>query len=62
MNEMRLRGVGIGAGYFSHYQYESWSRMPNVEIGGHLQPHRSARPRPLPSSTASSASMTTIEA
>ncbi len=27
-----IRGVGIGAGYFSHYQYDSWSRMPNIEI------------------------------
>ena len=28
----RFRGVGIGAGYFSKYQYEAWSRMPDVEI------------------------------
>ncbi len=34
MNEKRLRGVGIGAGYFSHYQYEAWSRIPEVRIGG----------------------------
>ncbi len=27
-----FRGVGIGAGYFSKYQYEAWSRMPDVEI------------------------------
>jgi predicted dehydrogenase len=27
----RLRGVGIGAGYFSKYQYEAWSRMQEVE-------------------------------
>jgi predicted dehydrogenase len=27
-----LRGVGIGAGYFSQYQYEAWSRIPEVEI------------------------------
>ncbi len=28
----RLRGVCIGAGYFSHFQYEAWSRIPEVEI------------------------------
>jgi predicted dehydrogenase len=28
----RLRGVGIGAGYFSHYQYDAWRRIPEVEI------------------------------
>lgn len=28
----RLRGVCIGAGYFSHYQYEAWTRIPEVEI------------------------------
>ena len=27
-----LRGVCIGAGYFSHYQYEAWTRIPEVEI------------------------------
>ena len=27
-----IRGVGIGAGYFSHYQYDAWRRMSNVEI------------------------------
>ncbi len=27
-----LRGVGIGAGYFSHFQYEAWARLPGVEI------------------------------
>jgi predicted dehydrogenase len=27
-----LTGVGIGAGYFSKYQYEAWSRMPDVNI------------------------------
>ena len=29
-----LRGVGIGAGYFSHYQYDSWRRLPDVTITG----------------------------
>ena len=28
----RLRGVCVGAGYFSHYQYEAWARIPEVEI------------------------------
>src|SRR5579871_6295082 len=28
----RLRGVVIGAGYFSKFQYEAWSRIPDVEI------------------------------
>lgn len=27
-----LRGVCIGAGYFSHFQYEAWQRIPEVEI------------------------------
>ncbi len=27
-----LRGVCIGAGYFSHFQYEAWRRIPEVEI------------------------------
>lgn len=27
-----LRGVAIGAGYFSHFQYEAWRRIPEVEI------------------------------
>ena len=28
----KLKGVCIGAGYFSHFQYEAWNRMPEVEI------------------------------
>jgi D-apiose dehydrogenase len=28
----RLKGVGIGAGYFSRFQYEAWTRIPEVEI------------------------------
>jgi D-apiose dehydrogenase len=27
-----LRGVGIGAGYFAPFQYEAWSRIPEVEV------------------------------
>ena len=33
-NKRVLRGVGIGAGYFSHYQYEAWNRIPEVQITG----------------------------
>src|SRR5690606_26514456 len=32
MTEKKLRGVGIGAGYFSHFHYEAWRRIPQVEI------------------------------
>ena len=33
MGEARkLRGVGIGAGYFAPFQYEAWTRIPEVEI------------------------------
>src|SRR5687767_8128892 len=28
----RLRGVCLGAGYFSHFQFEAWRRIPEVEI------------------------------
>ena len=28
----RIRGVGIGAGYFAPFQYEAWTRIPEVEI------------------------------
>lgn len=28
----RFRGACIGAGYFSHFQYEAWQRIPEVEI------------------------------
>lgn len=27
-----LRGVAVGAGYFSHFHYDAWTRLPNVEI------------------------------
>jgi predicted dehydrogenase len=30
--DRRLKGVGIGAGYFAPYQYEAWSRIPEVVI------------------------------
>jgi predicted dehydrogenase len=32
MSSPRLRGVCIGAGYFSHFQYEAWRRIPEVAI------------------------------
>lgn len=32
MATRKLRGVCIGAGYFSHFQYEAWQRIPEVEI------------------------------
>lgn len=28
----KLRGVCLGAGYFSRFQYEAWARIPEVEI------------------------------
>jgi predicted dehydrogenase len=28
----KLKGVGIGAGDFSRFQYEAWTRIPEVEI------------------------------
>jgi predicted dehydrogenase len=31
-DENLLRGVCIGAGYFSRYQYEAWARIPSVKI------------------------------
>ncbi|MBL9192929.1 MAG: Gfo/Idh/MocA family oxidoreductase [Opitutaceae bacterium] len=27
-----LRGICLGAGYFSHFQYEAWNRIPEVRI------------------------------
>ena len=31
-NIRKLRGVGLGAGYFAPFQYEAWTRIPHVEI------------------------------
>jgi D-apiose dehydrogenase len=28
----KFRGVCIGAGYFSHFQYEAWQRIPELQI------------------------------
>ena len=30
--QTKLKGVAIGAGYFSKFQYEAWNRIPEVEI------------------------------
>ncbi|WP_298532830.1 Gfo/Idh/MocA family oxidoreductase [uncultured Algibacter sp.] len=32
MMKTKLKGVAIGAGYFSRFQYEAWTRIPEVEI------------------------------
>lgn len=32
MQTVKLKGVGIGAGYFSPFQYEAWNRIPEVDI------------------------------
>ncbi len=32
MTSKKLKGVCVGAGYFSHFQYEAWQRIPEVEI------------------------------
>ena len=32
MNTAKLRGVAVGAGYFAPFQYEAWTRIPEVEI------------------------------
>ena len=28
----RLKGVALGAGYFAPFQYEAWTRIPEVDI------------------------------
>lgn len=30
--QKKIKGVAIGAGYFSKFQYEAWTRIPEVEI------------------------------
>ena len=32
MSTANLKGVCVGAGYFSSFQYEAWTRIPEVEI------------------------------
>jgi D-apiose dehydrogenase len=36
----QLKGVGIGAGYFSHFQYEAWQRIPEVNITAMCNTHK----------------------
>lgn len=41
----KLRGAGIGAGYFAPFQYEAWTRIPEVEIAAiHNRTEERARP------------------
>jgi predicted dehydrogenase len=42
----KLRGVAIGAGCFSRFQYEAWARIPEVEITA-LSNRDEERARPL---------------
>jgi predicted dehydrogenase len=42
----KLKGVAIGAGYFSRFQYEAWTRIPEVEIAA-LSNRDLDRARPL---------------
>lgn len=42
----QLKGVGIGAGYFSPFQYEAWQRIPEVQITA-LCNHNAERAEPL---------------
>jgi predicted dehydrogenase len=37
----RLKGVGIGAGYFAPFQYEAWARIPEVDIVAMANPTES---------------------
>jgi D-apiose dehydrogenase len=39
MRSVKLKGVGIGAGYFSPFQYEAWSRIPEVAISAICNRH-----------------------
>jgi D-apiose dehydrogenase len=45
-NARKLRGVGIGAGYFAPFQYEAWTRIPEVEIAA-IYNRTAERARPL---------------
>ncbi len=40
----QLKGFGVGAGYFSQFHYDAWSRMPDVELAAivELDPSKSA--------------------
>ena len=32
MGTAQLKGVSIGAGYFSQYHFDAWNRIPEVTI------------------------------
>jgi D-apiose dehydrogenase len=42
----KLKGVALGAGYFAPFQYEAWTRIPEVEIAA-LYNRTEARARPI---------------
>lgn len=46
--EKKFKGVGVGAGYFSHYQYDSWNRIPTVTISAIYNRTRSKAEEMLP--------------
>jgi predicted dehydrogenase len=39
MSKAKLKGVCVGAGYFSRFQYEAWGRIPEVEIVANCNRH-----------------------
>lgn len=43
---VNLKGVGIGAGYFAPFQYEAWTRIPDVSIAA-ISSRTEARAREL---------------
>ena len=47
MTETRkLKGVALGAGYFAPFQYEAWTRIPEVEIAA-IYNRTEERARPI---------------
>jgi predicted dehydrogenase len=42
----RLKGVGLGAGYFAPFQYEAWTQIPDVEITA-IYNRTEAKARPI---------------
>lgn len=42
----KMKGVAIGAGYFSKFQYKAWTRIPEVDIAA-LSNRSMERARPL---------------
>ena len=57
MSKGALRGVGIGAGYFSRFQYEAWARIPEARSSASTTAHARRRRR-SPRSSASAVSTT----